>query len=36
MKILYVEAELLRTDSDCWRGSHDETNSRFSEFCERA
>ena len=34
MKILPVGAELFRADGQTYR--HDEANSRFSQFCERA
>jgi len=34
MKILPMEAELFYTDK--WADRHDENNSCFSQFCERA
>jgi len=38
MKICPVIAEKLQADrqTDGWTERHDETNSRFSQFCERA
>jgi hypothetical protein len=38
IKILPVGAELFHADgeTDGWTDGHDETNSRFLQFCERA
>jgi len=38
MKVCPVEAALFLADrrTDRWTDRHDEANSRFSQFCERA
>jgi hypothetical protein len=36
MKIRPVGAELFHADGDRQTDRHDEANSRFSQFCERA